>query len=208
MKGSVNRAFSASILQVIPSLSATSQAFFVRSASRNSIPDDYIVGFNGGEPLKTLRDLKWLLSAGNPTPSCKAATLLYLHGVRVSASTKLKVGDVDLTSSPAKIVFSRPRTAYLTDELSSVLGGLAAEKSDDDLLLGYESVPEFHADFRRMVRTSKLVRFDLSDIKEVFKAAAGSDYALLKQYDSAQPFTAEDVERTWLKVLPKLIVGA
>jgi hypothetical protein len=77
-----------------------------------------------------------------------------------------------------------------------------------DLLLGYKSVPEFHSDFRRMVRTSKLVRFDLSDIKELFKAAAGSDYALLKHYDSAQPVTPEDVRKAWLKVLPKLAIGA
>ena len=157
--------------------------------------------------MKTLRDLKWLLAAGNSTPSCKAAILLYLHGVKLSASTKLKVGEVDFTSSPAKIVFGSSRTAYVTDELSDVLRGLAAEKSADGLLLGYESISEFHADFRRMVRTSKLVRFDLSHIKEIFRAAAGSGYALLKQYESARPFTSEDVRRAWLKVLPRLVVG-
>ena len=157
--------------------------------------------------MKTLRDLKWLLAAGNPTPSCKAATLLYLHGVRISASTKLKVGEVELKSSPTKIVFGGSRTAFVTGELSDVLGGLAAEKSDDAFLLGYETVQEFHADFRRMIRTAKFVRFDLSDIKEMFKAAAGSDYAVLKQYESAQPFTPDDVKRAWLKDLPKLVVG-
>jgi hypothetical protein len=158
--------------------------------------------------LKTLRDLNWLLAAGNPTPPCKAPTLLYLHGVGVGASTRLKVGEVDFTSSPAKIAFGSSRTAYVTDALSNVLGGSAAEKSDDGLLPGYESVPEFLSDFRRMVRTPELVRFDLSDIKEMFRAASGSDYALLKQYESAQPLTPEDVKRAWLRVLPKLAMGA
>ncbi|MDG6987386.1 MAG: hypothetical protein JRN71_06455 [Nitrososphaerota archaeon] len=120
----------------------------------------------------------------------------------------MKVGEVDFTSDPAKIAFGSSRTAHVTDELSNVLGGLAAEKSGGDLLLGYESVPEFHADFRRMVRSSKLVRFDLSDIKEIFRAAAGNDYALLKQHESTRPFTSEDVGRAWLKVLPKLVIGA
>lgn len=99
------------------------------------------------------------------------------------------------------------RPTYATDEFSNVLKGLAAGKSGEDLILGYQSVPEFHADFRRMVRTSKLVKFDLSDIKEIFRVAAGSDHALLKQYESARPYTSEDVRRAWLKVLPKLVVG-
>lgn len=157
--------------------------------------------------MRTLRDLKWLLITGKPSPAVKAATLLYLHGVRIRALTKLRARDVDFASNPAKILFASSRVAYATDELSNVLKGLAAEKSDDDLLLGYEGVLSFHADFRRMVRTSKFVRFDLSDIKEIFKAAAGSDYPLLKQYGSAQPSTPDDVRRAWLRVLPKLVVG-
>jgi hypothetical protein len=158
--------------------------------------------------LKTIRDLNWLLTAGKPSPALKAATLLYLHGVRISASIKLKVREVDFASKPVKVMVDGLRPTYATDELSNVLKGLAAGKSGEDLLLGYQSVPEFHADFRRMVRTSKLVRFDLSDIKELFKAAAGSDYALLRRYESAQPFSPNDVRRAWLKVLPRLVVGA
>lgn len=158
--------------------------------------------------MRTLGDLKWLLTAGKPSPALKAATLLYLHGVAVSASTRLRVREIDFTSEPTRIMVNGSRTVYVTDELSSVLRGLAAERAGDDLLLSYRSVLDFHADFRRMVRRTKLVRFDLSDIKELFKAAAGNDYPLLKQYESAQPFTPNHVKRAWLRVLPKLVVGA
>jgi hypothetical protein len=99
------------------------------------------------------------------------------------------------------------RPVYLTDELSNIIKGLAAGKPGEDLLVGYASFSEFHADFRRMVRASR-TRFDLSDIKELFKVAAGSDCALLEQYESAQPLTPEDVKRAWLRVLPKLAMGA
>lgn len=157
--------------------------------------------------MRAFKELKWLLAAGNPTPSCKAVALLYLHGVKVSASTRLRVRDVDFASNPAKITLGDSRTIYVTDELSNVLSGLATEKSDDDLLLGYESVPEFHADFRKAVRSSKLVRFDLSDIKEMFKAAAGNDFALLKGYKSEEPHTPEEIRTVWLKALPRLVVG-
>ena len=58
-----------------------------------------------------------------------------------------------------------------------------------------------------MVRTSKLVKFDLSDIKEVFMAVAGSDYTLLKGCKSEEPRTSEEIRRAWLKVLPRLVVG-
>jgi len=82
------------------------------------------------------------------------------------------------------------------------------DKTVDVLLtMGYTNVLEFHTDFRGMVRASKLVRFDLSDIKEMFKAAAGSGYPLPKQYESAQPFTPEEVRKAWLRVLPKPVVG-
>jgi hypothetical protein len=157
--------------------------------------------------LRTLKDLKWLLAEGKPSPALKAATLLYLHGVRISGSLRLRVGDVRLVTSPAEVVVGGSRLVLLTGELSNLLRGLSMGKSGEDLILGYNSVPEFHAEFRRMVRTSKLVRFDLSDIKEMFRAAAGSDYALLKQYESARPFTPDDVSRAWLKVLPRLVVG-
>lgn len=157
--------------------------------------------------MRTIRELRWLLTAGRPSPALKAATLLCLHGVRMSASIALKVEEADFASSPAKVVVGGSRPVYLTDELSGVLKSLTAAKDGDDLLLGYRSVPEFHAEFRRMVRTSGLVRFYLTDIKDMFRAAAGSDYALLKQYESAQPFTPGDVRRAWLKALPRLVVG-
>ena len=41
----------------------------------------------------------------------------------------------------------------------------------------------------------------------MLRQAAGSDYAILKQYESAQPFTPEGVKRAWLKVLPRPVVG-
>jgi len=94
----------------------------------------------------------------------------------------------------------------VTNELSSILKSLTTGKPSDDLLLGYESFSEFHADFRRMVRTSML-RIDLSDIKEMFRAAAGGDYALLKGHESEEPRTAEEVRAAWLRVLPRLVVG-
>lgn len=104
-------------------------------------------------------------------------------------SIKLKVGDAALSVTPAVVRVDESRSVYVTDEFSNVLRRLAAGKSSEDLLLGYLSAPEFHADSRRMVRTSKPIRFDLSDVKEMFKEAAGSDHVLLKQYESAQPFT-------------------
>jgi hypothetical protein len=155
----------------------------------------------------TIMKLRWLLTACKPSPALKAATLLYLHGTRISASIKLKARDVDFASRPVRIMVDVLRPTYATDELSVVLRGLAAGKSGEDLPLEYQSVQEFHADFRRMVRASKLVRFDLTNIKELLKAAAGTDYVLLRRYESAQPFTEEDVRRVWLKVLPKLAVG-
>ena len=143
--------------------------------------------------MRSLRELRWLLTAGKPSPALKAGTLLYLHGVRVSTFIWLKTSDAASSVTPAMVRAGESRSVYITDELSNILGALASGKSGEDLLLGYSSVPEFHADFRRMVRASKLVMFDLSDIKELFKVAAGTDYTLLKQYDSAQPFTPEDV---------------
>ena len=160
-----------------------------------------------GSWLRTLGDLKWLLTEGKPSPALKAATLLYLHGVRVSSSVRVLVRNVDFGTRPTKVLVGGSRLVFVTDELSEILRGLAAGKTSDELLLGNMGVPEFHADFRRLVRTSKLVRYDLSDIKDLFRAAAGSDYALLKQYESAQPFTPDDVGRAWLKVLPRLVVG-
>ena len=157
--------------------------------------------------MKTLKELMWILTAGKPTPSCKAATVLYLHGVRISASIRLKVSDADLSATSAMVMIDGSRPVYITYELTNILRGLTAGKADEDLLLGYLSVPEFHADFRRMVRTSKVVRFDLSDIKEMFRRASGIDYPLLKQYESAQPFSLEDVKKAWLRVLPRLVVG-
>ena len=157
--------------------------------------------------MRTLGDLKWLLTAVKSSPPLEAGTLLYLHGVRVSSSIRLKVDEVTFSVTPAMVRVGESRSVYVTDELANALRELAAGKSGDDLLLGYSSVLEFHTDFRRMVRSSKLVRFDLSDIKEMFRMAAGSDYPILKQYDSAQPFTPEDVRKAWLRVLPRLVVG-
>ena len=156
--------------------------------------------------MKTVRELKWLLTAGNPAPALKVATLLYLHGVRASASVRLKVSDVDFSTSPTTILLSDSRAMFVTDELSDLLEVMAAGKSEGALLLGYSGFLEFHSDFRRMVRACR-TRFDLSDIKEIFRMAAGSDYSLLKQYQSARPFTPEDVRKAWLKVLPKLVTG-
>jgi hypothetical protein len=160
-----------------------------------------------GPWLRTLGDLKWLLTAGKPSPALKATTLLYLHGVRISVSLRLRVQDIRLGMNPAEVVVGGSCLVLLTGELSHLLRGMAAGKAGQELLLGYGTIPEFHAEFLRMVRTSKLVRFDLSDIKEIFRDAAGSDYPLLKQYESAQPFTPDDVRRAWLKVLPRLVVG-
>lgn len=157
--------------------------------------------------MRTLADLKWRLTVGKPSPGLGAGTLLYLHGLRVSTSIRLKAGDAGLSATPAELKIDGSHSVYVTDELSRILRGLAAGKGDQDLLLDYVSASQFNGDFRRMVRTSKLIRFDFSDIKEMFKAAAGSDYPLLKQYGSAQPFTSEDVRRAWLKVLPRLVVG-
>jgi hypothetical protein len=80
-------------------------------------------------------------------------------------------------------------------------------KSSDNLILGYRSVPQFHADVRRMVRTSKMYNFDLSDIKELFNSAAGSYGPLLKGYKSEEAKTPSEVRAPWLKVLPRLVVG-
>ena len=156
--------------------------------------------------MKTVRELRLLLTAGKPTPALTAATLLYLHGVRVSASARLKVSDINFSTSPTAVLLSDSRVMFATDELSDILEALAVGKPGVALLLSYSGFPEFHTDFRRMVRACR-TRFDLSDIKELFKAAAGTDCALLKQYDSAQPFTSEDVKRVWLRVLPRLVVG-
>ena len=156
--------------------------------------------------MRALTDLKWLLTAGKPSPALKAGTLLYLHGVRVSVSIRMEVRDVNLETSPAEIMIDGSRIVYITDELSDALKNLTRGKNKDDPILHYRSIPEFHNDFRRAVRTSKL-RFDLTDIKEMFRASAGIDYPLLKQYESAQPFTPDDVKRAWLKVLPRLVVG-
>lgn len=157
--------------------------------------------------MRTFRDVKWLLTAGKPSPALKAAPLLYLHRVRVSSSVRLLVRDIDFGTRQARVLVGGSRPVFVTDELSDILKGLVAGKSGDELLLGCRSVPEFHAEFRRMVRTSKLIGFDLSDIKEMFSAASGSDYAVLKQYESAQPYTPDDVRRAWLRVLPRLVVG-
>ena len=156
--------------------------------------------------MKTVKELKWLLTAGNPAPALKVATLLYLHGVRFSASVRLKVSNINFSTSPTTILLSDSRTILVTDELSGLLKVMAVGKSEGTLLLGYHRFLEFHSDFRRMVRACR-TRFDLSDLKEIFRTAAGSDYSLLKQYQSAQPFTPEDVRRAWLKVLPKLVAG-
>ena len=48
--------------------------------------------------MRTLRDVKWLLTAGKPNPALKAATLLYLHGVRVSSSVRVLVRDIDFNT--------------------------------------------------------------------------------------------------------------
>lgn len=157
--------------------------------------------------MKTLRDLNWLLTAGKPTPSCKAATLLCLHGVRASISIRLKAGDVTFATRPAAIMVDGIPRAYVTNELSDILGTAAKGKPPDGSLLGYHDLQEFYRDFRQMGRTAKLHTFSLEDLKEILKAAAGSDYPLLKQYESAQPFTPDDVKRAWLKVLPRLVVG-
>jgi hypothetical protein len=157
--------------------------------------------------LKTIRDLRWLLTAGSPSLALKAATLLYLHGMRISASIRLKVREVDFAPKPVQIMAGGLRPTYATDELSEVLRDLAAGKSGEDLLLGFQNVQEFHADFRRMVRASKLIRFDLSDIKELFKVAAGNNYAILKGYRLEEPRSPEEIRGVWLKVLPRLVVG-
>ena len=110
-------------------------------------------------------------------------------------------------ASDTEVAADGSRLLYVTDELSRNLREVATGKAGDDPLLGCKSFQEFHADFRRMVRASR-TRFDLSDIKELYKAAAGSDYALLKGYKSEEPHTLEDVKAAWLKVLPRLVVGA
>ena len=156
--------------------------------------------------MKTLGDLKWLVTAGKPSPALKAAALLYLHGVRVSSSVRLKVSDANFSTSPTTISLDDSRVVFVTDELSNLIKAMTVGKPEEALLLGYRGFSEFNSDFRRMVRACR-TRFYLSDIKEMYRAAAGNDYALLKQYDSAQPFTADDVRRAWLKVLPKLVVG-
>ena len=43
--------------------------------------------------MRTVRDLRWLLTAGQPSPALKAATLLCLHGIRASASIRLRARD-------------------------------------------------------------------------------------------------------------------
>ena len=155
--------------------------------------------------MKTLGDLKWLVTAGKPSPALKAAALLYLHGVRVSASVRLKVSDANFATSPTTISLDDSRVVFVTDELSNLIKAMTIGKSEGALLLGYNGFLEFHSDFRRMVRACR-TRFDLSDIKEIFRMAAGSDYSLLKQYQSARPFTPEDVRKAWLKVHPRLTV--
>ena len=158
--------------------------------------------------MRTTTGLRWLLTAGKLSPALKAATLLYLHGVRISVSTRLQVREIDFSSSPTMILVPGSRFLYVTDELSGLLKGLAAGRSRDDFILGYRNIPQFHAEFRRMARTSKMYNFDLSDVKELFKAAAGSDYALLKGHRSEEPRTPEEIRAAWLKVLPRLVVGA
>jgi len=135
-----------------------------------------------------------------------ATTFLCLHGVRISASIKLKVKDVDFDNDPTSLLVGENHAVYLTKELSQILKGLASGKSSEDPVLGYGSNSEFYREFRLMARAAGLHNFDVSDISEMFKAAAGSDYPLLKQYDSAQPFAPEDVKTAWLKVLPCLAV--
>ena len=157
--------------------------------------------------MRTLTDLKWLLTAGKPGPALKAGTILYLHGVGVYTSIRLKVCDAALCVTRYMVWVDGSRSVYITDELSNILRDSAAGKAGDDLLLGYLSIPMFHRDFRRMVRASGLVKIDLSDIRGMFRASAGSDYPLLKQYESAQPYSADDVRRAWLEVLPKLVVA-
>jgi integrase len=126
-----------------------------------------------GARLATIRNLKWLLTAGNPTPSCKAATLLYLHGVRATAATRLKVKDLEFSSTPARVTLKGTRTVYLTDELSNILRDLAKGKREDETTLGYGSFSEFHNDFRKAARVSKLVNFDLSDIQGAVQDSRG-----------------------------------
>lgn len=65
--------------------------------------------------MRTFRDLKRLLTAGKPSPALKAATLLYLHGVRISASIGLKVGDVDFGNRLTVILVDGSRTVFVTD---------------------------------------------------------------------------------------------
>jgi integrase len=156
--------------------------------------------------LRTNGELRWLLTEGKSSLSLKAATLLYLHGVRITVATKLKVKDLDFGTNPAKLTLDESRTVHLTDELSHVLRGLTRGKREEDANLGYVSFSEFHNAFRRAVRASKL-RFDLADIKGMFRSVAGSNYALLKQCESVQPFTPDDVRGAWLKVLLPLVVG-
>ena len=126
---------------------------------------------------------------------------------RKNESIWLKVRDIDFDVAPTKVLIDRLRLVFITDELSSLLGKLAAEKVGDDLLLGYKSLREFHADFRRMVRASG-TRFDLSDIKELFRGAAGGDYAILKGYKSEESRSPDEIRSAWLKALPKLVVRA
>lgn len=76
--------------------------------------------------MRTIKELKWLLTAGKPSPALKAATLLYLHGVRISVSVKLKVRDADLGATPTAIIVDRSRPVFATDELSNLLMRLAA----------------------------------------------------------------------------------
>lgn len=157
--------------------------------------------------LKTLGELRRLLTAGEPTLPCRATTLLYLHGVRISSFIGLGVSDIDFRTGPTRITVASPRLVHVTDELSVVLGHLVRGKQADELLFGYSSVLEFHVDFKRTVRRSKLYNFDLSDIKELFKAAVGNDYALLKGYRSEEPRSLEEFRAAWLKVLPRLVAG-
>jgi integrase len=157
--------------------------------------------------LKTTREVRRFLTAGKPSPALRPAILLYLHGVRASASIELKVRDVNLGSNPTLVMVNGPRPVYVTDELSRILKGHGGGKPGEDLLLAYACFIEFHADFRRMVRASR-TRFDLSDIKEPFRAAAGGDYALLKGNRSEEPRAPEEIRAAWLNVLSRLVVGA
>src|SRR5574340_1039043 len=68
-----------------------------------------------GPLLRTLRDLKWLLTEGKPSPALKAATLLYLHGVRVSSSIKMSARDAGFGTRPDGARLSGARLVFVTE---------------------------------------------------------------------------------------------